>query len=744
MESAGKTADRIRTGVFELDLNSGELFKSGRKIALQEQPFRVLRILLEHPGELVPRQDLQNRLWPDDTYVGFDEGLNTAIRKLRTAFGDSADNPRFIETVPRRGYRFIAPIAAVNGASKDQAPQQLTTVPRAVLESQSEPIGSPRGSSQNSPWPVRSPSRSWGWPIIAVCLLAFAAVLWLWIRPRWLPASGHGALSNNATAGSLAKPVLVPLTEIGGEQRMPALSPDGSRIAFLLQTTEPKKSGIYAVVTGSQSLLQLTSNGNDSDPTWAPDGRFIAFLRNSDNKFSIWLVPTFGGPGRQVYTGLRCPWEAPVAISFSPDGQHLAFSEWNPETQQCSIKLVSLSDSSVRLLTSPPQGYHDTAPSFSPKGMWLAFVRWTGPIFVDDVFVVPVAGGAPKQVTFDHRRIFSGIAWTPEEKEIVFSSARAGMKSLWRIPASGGEPEPIAGSGPNVDHPSVSSTGQLAYERDIEDENLWRIDLQNETRAAGPAKPLLSAKTSNLMPDFSPDGHKIAFESDRSGYEEIWTCDADGSNPVQLTRLERYSGSPRWSPDGRWIAFDYRSQQHSEIYVVDVATGSTQRVARFADADSVVPSWSRDGRWIYFASNHGGKAVRIWKASLSVDPPVQVTKHNGIGVSESDDGNILFTRFSEPGIMKVDPAGTESLFWRGRGPDNWANWALSANGIYLIDSEPAGATIKFLDFKTQRVTSVAKLEKPSFYGLRVAPDRKSLVYAQRDRIEHDIVLMKDF
>ena len=110
METPVSSRRRVRTGLFEIDFGSGELHKDGRKVQLQEQPFRVLAILLECPGEVVTREQLQERLWSADTYVGFDEGLNTAIRKLRVAFGDSAENPRFIETVSRRGYRFIAPV----------------------------------------------------------------------------------------------------------------------------------------------------------------------------------------------------------------------------------------------------------------------------------------------------------------------------------------------------------------------------------------------------------------------------------------------------------------------------------------------------------------------------------------------------------------------------------------------------------------------------------------------------------
>jgi len=145
---------RVRTGLFEIDLDSGEVHKEGRKVPVQEQPFRVLAVLLERPGEIVTREELQAWLWPADTYVGFDEGLNTAIRKLRVAFGDSAENPRFIETIPRRGYRFIAPVH--EAVSVTLQPSRSVAAPEAVAKVQH---GRPRR--------IRSPA----WALAATALL---------------------------------------------------------------------------------------------------------------------------------------------------------------------------------------------------------------------------------------------------------------------------------------------------------------------------------------------------------------------------------------------------------------------------------------------------------------------------------------------------------------------------------------------------------------------------------------------
>src|SRR5580704_13843593 len=153
----GRVGGRIFAGQFEVDMGAGELYKNGRRIALQEKPFRVLNMLLRRPGELVTREDLQSQLWSVDTHVEFDEGLNTAIRKLRTAFGDSADNPRFIETVPRRGYRFIAPVSRAE-------------IVAAVPEVQASPSASVPPSSHTHLWSRRP--RAWAAVLGALLLLA--------------------------------------------------------------------------------------------------------------------------------------------------------------------------------------------------------------------------------------------------------------------------------------------------------------------------------------------------------------------------------------------------------------------------------------------------------------------------------------------------------------------------------------------------------------------------------------------
>jgi Tol biopolymer transport system component len=286
-----------------------------------------------------------------------------------------------------------------------------------------------------------------------------------------------------------------------------------------------------------------------------------------------------------------------------------------------------------------------------------------------------------------------------------------------------------------------------------EEENLWRVELTDQIHARAPASILVSsAKTENLLPQFSPDGRKIAFQSVRSGYPEVWICNSNGSDSVQLTDLRGFAGGPRWSPDGRYIAFDYRSKQHSGVYMVATGDGRPHPVVVFPDADSLLPSWSRDGRWIYFTSNRGAKNYQVWKQAVQAgagadSAPIQLTHGGAFGAVETSDGKmLLYTKPGSHGIWAMPPGGgSETAVWVGPGPDNWSNWAVTKDGVYFLAAQADQfPDIEYFDFKTRRLTHIGNLNKPSFYGLAVSPDGRSLLYSQWDRDEHQVLVMDHF
>ncbi len=703
-----------RFGVFELDPSAHELRKSGVRVKVQEQLFVVLLKLLERPGELVAREELRRIIWSADTFVDFDAGLNTVINRLREVLRDSAEVPRFIETVPKLGYRFIASVERTD-------------------EEHHAPI---------SPSKNRRVS-------IAIILSVAAAFLLL------VSAGGYLFLmrSDSFSAAGLE---VVPLTGMPGRESDPAFSPDGNQVAFRFSEDGVKgRSGIYITVVGGAKPLQLTSDSGDCCPVWSPDGRTIGVAHQGPALTEIYVLPALGGAPRKIYTITKRYREhigKPFDFSWSPDSKFLLVSIVAVPNAAAphgrpSIALVSLTDSSTRLVTSPPPEFSDWSPAISPDGKRIAFVRSSGPGSLDDLYVVATTGGEPKRLTFDRRNIDDAPTWTPDGRDIIFSSARGGLSSLWRIAAAGGGvPTRIEGAGTSVFSPALALRNQrLAYVNRSIQENLWKVWLSDPKHVTQSPQLLFATRGETALPYFSPDGLKLAFESTQSGYREIWTMNHDGSNPAQLTYLNRESGTPRWSRDGRFIAFDYRPTEHSEIYLVEVPGGVPQIFPTIPDADNTEPNFSNDGKWLYFSSNRGNEATQVWKAPYpSGGAPVQLTKNGGVRPVESADGFVYFSRtFRTDEIWKISASGgQEILVMKGNGLRSCWNWALSSAGIYFINEEPKRA-LSYYEFATQKtfplVTQERLGEQPA-----VAPDGKSIVFAQIDQWDQTVMLVNHF
>jgi Tol biopolymer transport system component/DNA-binding winged helix-turn-helix (wHTH) protein len=689
----------FRFGLFEADLQTAELRKNGLRVPLQGQPFQVFAILLENAGNLVTREQLRSQIWPRDTFVDFDHALNTAITKIRAALGDDADNPRFVETLPRRGYRFIGPVNS----------------PKASLESTNLLPVSPEGRN-----------RTWLGAGAVFLVVVSAAGVW-WLRRDLKPAF----------------PIeVVPLIGLRGLETAPRFSPDGSQASFAMKG--PEDFGIYTAVIGSAKPLRLTDNHRDNWPRWSPDGRQIAFIRESPSKVEIYVTAALGGTERQLYSGPAdafCP-----AFDWSPDGKELAISEVHADRTHAHLALLSLADSTTRAVTSPSDQEIDYAPAFSPDGRKVAFVRSIVAGVVSDLYVVPVAGGQPNRLTFDRTWIMGAPAWTPDGREIVFSSTRGGLASLWRVVSSGGTPEPVAGVGAVATHPSVSSKGTLAYEQWAFQDEIWELNLQSRIRPDGLPRRLVSEKGSILRPQFSPDRKRIVFESDRTGYKEIWACDSNGSNCSQLTSLRGTAGAARWSPDGRYIAFEFRPKEHSEIYLLDVNSGVPRLLPTLPGADNGGPDWSRDGKSIYFYSDRGGGPFQLWKMRVDGGTPAQLTRNGGVFAAESADGRFLYyIKLETPGVWRMPlNGGTETRILDQPTGWNWWNWAVAGGGIYFFGANAGGKLgVNFFDFSSRKTTSLSTAKEFSL-GLALSSDGRSILYVQHEWANSSIMLVNNF
>lgn len=273
MPTSPRTPAVVRFGVFEVDRRAGEVRKAGVKIRLQDQPLQILVMLLERPGEVVTREEIQARLWPSGTIVEFEHSIGTAIKKLRQALGDDADTPRYIETLPRRGFRFIFP---VGGAELSPAPD---------------------AGGQHTK------RRKW-WPVAgAAGLILISGIAAILFYPK------H-------EAGPGPPRTLTRLTFEAGLQFGPTWSPDGKFIAY--SSDRGGKFDIWVQQVGAVNPVKITTRpGHNWQPDWSPDGAQIVF-RSEGQGGGLFVVPALGGPERKIASfGYRPRW--------SPDGRLILF-----------------------------------------------------------------------------------------------------------------------------------------------------------------------------------------------------------------------------------------------------------------------------------------------------------------------------------------------------------------------------------------------------------------------------------
>jgi len=695
----------IRFSTFELNLETGELRQRGQKVKLQEQPFQVLAALLERPGEVVTREELRSRLWPTDTFVDFDHSLNAAIKRLRDALGESAERPIFVETLARRGYRFIGnvEIPTATPSSRSRPWQRLFTTRKGVLGG------------------------------LTGCALALSFLYY-----------GHSVRSK--ASHPAVSPVVTPVVTNVGPKYTPSLSPDSQHLAFAWNGGAGNHYSIYVKLIGSEESLRLTKQASiDFNPVWSPDGRYIAFWRILKGETGIYIIPALGGAERRVRKAL---WEeqgfyealgSAGRLSWSPDGKLLAFADRASRNEPASsIFLLALDSQEVRRLTSP-LGRGDFDPAFSPDGQTLAFARrGTG------IYTVPVLGGE------EHRLISGGynwgLAWTPDGRHIVFPDASWPVNAgwLWKISVRGGEPERQQFGQEGIE-PSIRGN-RLVYVRQIANINIWRRKF-NSLLSASPPERFISSTRMESGPQFSPDGRKIAFESTRSGYYEVWLCRSDGSGLIQLTHFNSVTGTPRWSPDGQQIAFDSAAPGNTDIFVID-SQGGAPRNLTSEPSSEVVPSWSRDGRWIYFASKRTGSG-QVWKMPPTGGPAVQVTHQGGFAAFESPDGRFLYYAkgLGVPGLWRIPTNGGEEIeVISSLEAGYWGYWAVVENGIYYLDMTTKPG-INFFDIATHRTTRVFDLESRPAWGapgLAISSDKKTILYTQLDALNSDIILVDNF
>lgn len=554
----------IRFGIFQCDVYVGELHKSGIKVKISDQPFRLLATLLERPGDLVTRQELRERLWPAETFVSFDDALNTAVNKLRAALDDNAENPRFIQTIPRRGYRFVASVRT-DGKDADvplaSAAPNLSSVLAAGATSQGLGLDAarPRTSKRNSHWQFRL--------LLGTAAAAGAFAMW-WYTPLPPPMLTRiDQVTSNARIDTPVKPVW-----------------DGSHVYYMDRDGDHWNL-MKASVGGGDSQRVEAPGKNAMALDFAPrDSKLLlATFEKRDGKNQLWTMAEDGGAAIRLGRTM-------ASAAFSPEGRKIAYSS------DTLLWIMDADGTNSRKLAELPGPASWLA--WSPDGERLRFtMNPPGSKEVNSIWEISKDGA-------NLHRLFAGWShpgneccgsWTPDGRYYIFTSSRGGRTNLWTLRERGSfwrrSPQGPFQLTFGPDSPwggTPGGVGQSIYFYN----GVWREELDRLDSKTGRFSPLLPNVNAMLV-SFSRDGQWMAYLDSRTN--ALFRSRMDGKERVELASPDMNPVFPRWSPDGKWIVFGSSLAGHSVMPYIVPANGGRpepllQSRAELRDAD-----WSDDG-----------------------------------------------------------------------------------------------------------------------------------------------------
>lgn len=728
---------RSRFGPYSIDVREGVLRRDGRPVPLTPKAFDVLAALVEQPGRLLTKEELLRTVWPD-TFVE-ESNLAYNVFALRKALGDTAEHAQYIETVPRRGYRFAATVTP-------EPPAEVIPEPPPTVA----PVAAGPIDTNQSEVPLRALATAPRWGLVALAP-ALAAVAW--VAPSW-----------RTTPPAVDPVAALPLTSLQGVVRSPSLSPDGNYGVFTWTGAGEGNPDVYLQQIGTGPQVRLTTDpGTDYSPSWSPDGRTIAFLRRgpAGGKSSVWRIAPLGGPERKVADiHVRMATYRPGSLAWCPDSSCVLVTDSPGIGQMDAVFRIAIDTGEKRQLTFPPALSLDNDPAMSPDGRSLVFRRDTTP-FAGAFHRQPLTAdllpeGAPIRLT---TTLSAGKpAWTPDGREILFG-ARGG---LWRLDARrGGTPTRLPLVGQDGHTPVVTRTPdgrqRLAYVRSVADANVWRVDVSSP---GAPASALptraISSTRSDAIANLSPDGGQLVFTSNRGGNLEVFVSSTDGSNAVPLTALGITPGFPRWSPDATRIVFHGDPDARPDVLVVPVRGGRPQ-VLTSTHPNAAFPSYSRDGRRIYFTVVQAGGEARIWTMPAHGGQAVQVTTSASAMAIEARDGRDLYY---------VEAVDRTSALWRmplAGGPSVkllegvvLGNFDVVEGGIYYADrasgeaggyftDRPTGETrLRYFDVATGQSTTVVSNLGTVGFGLSASRDGRTVFFSRVDSSTDELMVADDW
>jgi Tol biopolymer transport system component/DNA-binding winged helix-turn-helix (wHTH) protein len=693
---------RFRFDAYEVDADEEQLYYQGVPVPLPRRTFSLLLLLVRNADRTTTKQEIFQKVW---SFQSVDESnLTQQIYLLRRTLQSHGNTNDYIRTVQGVGYRFLVPVE-----DGDEAPPP---VPRQAKST----------TMTKKRWIVAG-------ALLLLTLCGGGVLTWNWTFAK----------KGGADPSYIARP----LVSLPGMESYPEFSPDGKFLAFTWDGGDEYNDDIYVQKIENGALRRLTTDPRvDHQVVWAPDGKSLAFLRESaqiTGAYHLMIVDLEGEEGEErevarVWGGL----------DWSPDGNWLVVSTHRKELSPTLLYLISPDGKELQQLTSEGAivDLYDSFPRFSPDGKEVAFVRWKSD--VGDLWVVNLATKQMRQLTFFQGQIKSP-RWSQDGSHIIFTSSHTGRFFVWKIPVEGGEPTRLVGINDEVQQLTINrQTGAIAYTQRYDD---TVIEVRPLVDAKGGISPnpnrcLINSSRTEFSPRFSPDGKQILFSSERSGWDEIWVANVDCKDAKQLTDFRQKGvGSPRWSFDGESIVFDRRISGKSKIFLLRLHDRHLQQITDHPWAD-MNPAFSPDGKWIYYTSEREDR-LQIWKTHIQDGTTLPVTKLGGREPLLTQDQRMIYTRQHHLQEMNL-ATGLERPVIELAGYPVDRFWDVVDRSIYFL---PRGGReekpIYRFDLDSRQIKSISKLQGSYFLwepGLSISPDKKVLAVSYFYHRMGDILL----
>jgi Tol biopolymer transport system component/DNA-binding winged helix-turn-helix (wHTH) protein len=695
---------RLRVGEHVVDIGALRVVTHPEHPRLTSKAAAVLIELVRHAGDTVTRNALLDSVWADR--VTTPDVLTQAIKELRRAFSDDAKPSRYIETIPKVGYRLLAAVSLLDAEPIDAA---------AHAPAGNDPELADAGHAAASPVPPRSSLR-WPWILIGI---AGAVVLAVFALLR------SGEATHNA-GGWVASDIRAVTSDPGSERR-PAVSPDGTRVAYAKFDQTSGTDDILMRALGQSQSVRLTAKSElfEEAPAWSPDGSQIAFERLGTNTCTVYIVSSVGGAEREVGT---CQDYLRHYFDWTPDGKALITAQ---NIGGASDDMVLMRWDLASGVKQPLQyervaDAQDLEAHYSPDGKFIAFRRGLAPY--SDLCVMPAAGGAVRQLTQLHSRI-RGLAWTQDSRGLIFSSNHDGRFTLYTVALDSDEVHAL-GVGPAEYPTTARAADTVTYEIPRTTNRLAWVALGVDN-----AKPELLAKStgSDHSPAFSLDGNRIAFVSDRSGAQQVWLYDFSTLQETALTDFrDALLINPAWSADGSHLLVTVRGKDSPGLFEIDLAS-RRQRAISKPGQDMLLGNYGPDAdSYLLVIGGRSRQNQLVLLEHAGREDERQMPLATGVEHMELDAGarRLYYTKNSQRALFARDLGGGEETLvtttiestlidgWRVVDGRIWYVSKIAWKPTDLMEFDPATGTQRTLGHLDTELHDV---------GFSAAPKRDRIV-----------------